>query len=347
MQNEAVASNGGAGAVYLQTNEAGRNRLLAFARADDGTLAHAGAYETGGSGAGAPHLTSQGSVVLTGDGRHVLVTNSGSGDLSVFAVGSGEPALVQTVATGPAPKSVAEHDGLVYVLSTGDPSLTGFRLAGGRIEELAGSTRVLGDGADPAQVGFSPDGTALVVTERGTDRIVVFPVGTDGRLGEPAAQPSSGPTPYGFAFTRRGALVVTEAFRAQVGKAAASSYRLGDGSVAPVSRSIRNGRSEICWAVVSKDDRYAFTTNFADGAVSRYRVGSDGELVLEDAAAGLAVEGKTGLRDEGLSADGRFLYAVDADARRVFGWSVGDGGVLSSIGSWEGLPETVAGLAAS
>ena len=69
--------------------------------------------------------------------------------------------------------------------------------------------------------------------------------------------------------------------------------------------------------------------------------------MLEDAAAGIAVEGQTGLRDEELSADGHFLYAIDADSRRIFGWAVGDDGSLTQIGSWEGLPSTVAGLAAS
>src|SRR5262249_61429551 len=122
----------------------------------------------------------------------------------------------------------------------------------------------------------------------------------------------------------------------------------GSGSSAtPVSRSVRNGRSEICWADVSNDDRYAFTTNFADGAVSRYAIGDDGSLTLEDAVAGVAFDGQTGLRDEGLSDDGRFLYAVDADSRRVFGWSVASDGRLSPLGSWDGLPATAAGLAAS
>src|SRR5437667_437783 len=111
-----------------------------------------------------------------------------------------------------------------------------------------------GGGADPAQVGFSRDGSTLVVTERGTDSIVVFPVGGEGVLGEPRAHASSGPTPYGFAFTRSGTLVVTEAFGAQTGKAAASSYALNGGAPAPVSRSVGNGRSEICWAVVTNDD---------------------------------------------------------------------------------------------
>ena len=48
---------------------------------------------------------------------------------------------------------------------------------------------------------------------------------------------------------------MTEPFCAQKRKAAASSYAVRDGSVTPVSPSVGNGRSEICWAVVTKDDR--------------------------------------------------------------------------------------------
>jgi len=255
--------------------------------------------------------------------------------------------LVQTIATGSAPKSIAEHAGLVYVLNTGGPSIVGFRIADGRLGPVAGATRPLADGSDPAQIGFTPDGSALVVTERGTNAIELYPVDESGRLGQPYVQPSSGPTPYGFAFTRGGTLVVTEAFGAEVGRAAASSYLVGSDSITPASRSVGNGRSEICWAVITGDDRYAFTTNFADGAVSRYAIADDGTLTLEDAAAGIAVDGQKGLRDEGLSSDGRFLYAIDADSQRVFGWAVDANGSLSPIGSWDGLPATVAGLAAS
>jgi 6-phosphogluconolactonase (cycloisomerase 2 family) len=334
-------------AVYVQTNEPGANRVIAFRRAADGALAELGVYPTGGAGDGVPHLTSQGSVILAGDGRHLLVANPGSGDVSVLTVSDEGLELVQTVGTGRAPKSIAEHDGLVYVLNTGDPSLAGFRLGERGLEALEGSGHSLSVEADPAQVGFAPDGSRLVVTERGTDSIVVYAVGADGRLGAPAAHPSAGPTPYGFAFTTGGTLIVTEAFGAQTGKAAASSYVLDDGSVASVTQSLGNGRSEICWAVVSKDDRYAFTTNFADGAVSRYAIGANGSITLEDAVAATAVEGQTGLRDEDLTADGRFLYAIDADSQRIFGWAVGDGGSLAPIGSWEGVPATVAGLAAS
>ena len=143
-----------------------------------------------------------------------------------------------------------------------------------------------------------------------------------------------------------GTLVVTEAFGAQVGKAAASSYRLGQ-DVEPRSRSVGNGRSEICWAVITPDGRRVYTTNFADGAVSRWAIRAGGELELEDATAGLTVDGRKGLRDEDLSRDGRFLYAIDADAREIHGWRVEDAGTLTPLGAWNGLPATAAGMAAS
>jgi 6-phosphogluconolactonase len=333
------------GNVFIQTNEADENHVIVFERDDDGLLTKLASVTTGGRGDGVPHLTSQGSVVLTGDGTRLLVTNAGSGDISVFSIAD-QPSLVQAAPTGAAPKSATEHGGLVYVLNTGVPSVTGFRLAEDSLESVDGSLRELAPDADPAQIGFTPDGSTLVVTQRGTDSILAFAVGEDGLLGEPVESPSAGPTPYGFAFGANGTLVVTEAFGARPGKAAASSYRLMPMAAEPVSASIGNGRSEICWAVVTNEGRYAFTTNFADGAVSSWTIGDDASLTLVNPVAGEAVAGQPGLRDEDLSGDGRFLYAIDADAGRVFGWSVEDG-TLSPIGSWNGLPKTIAGLAAS
>lgn len=334
--------------VFVQTNGRDRNEVVAFRRNDDGTLERLGAYATGGAGDGVPHLTSQGSVALTGDGAHLLVTNAGSDDVSLFAVNAEGLELVDRLETGGgAPKSVAERDGLVYVLDTAVQSVAGFRIENGRLAGIAGSMRMLAAGADAAQVSFTPDGSTLVVTDRGTDSIVTFTVGEDGLLGEPQIHSSTGATPYGFAFTSDGTLVVTEAFGAQIGKAAASSYRVRGSSVEPVTASVGNGLSEICWAVVTHDDRYAFTTNFGDGKISRYAIRSDGSIELEDAAAAVTVEDVKGVRDEDLSTDGRFLYAIDADAQRIFGYRVGDDGSLEPVGSWDGLPATAAGLAAS
>src|SRR5262249_35687622 len=106
-----------AGAVYVQSNERGSNRLITFDRDEAGGLGSPAGLPTGGSGDGVAHLTSQGSVMLTSDGRHVLVANAGSGDVSAFAVDADGPHIMQTIPTGGAPKSIAERDGLVYVLN--------------------------------------------------------------------------------------------------------------------------------------------------------------------------------------------------------------------------------------
>jgi len=332
--------------VYAQSNEAAANRVFAFRRGEDGKLSEPFVFATGGRGDDVPHLTSQGSVVLTSDRSRLLVTNAGSDDISVVALVD-EPHVVTVVPSrGSAPKSIAERDGLVYVLNTGDRSLVGFRLTEEGLTELAASRRELGTGADPAQVGFVPDGTALVVTDRGANAVHVYPLDRGGLLGTAQSTASAGPTPYGFAFAAGDTLVVTEAFGAAKGKAAASSYRLGEGSAELITSSVGNGRSEICWAVASVDGRYVFTTNFADGAVSCYSVSPAGDLSLDDAVAAVGVDGEPGLRDEDITADGRFLYAIDADGGRVFGWQV-DEGALRPLGSWNGLPRTVAGLAAN
>ena len=332
------------GAVFVQTNAA-HNEVIAFTRASDGSLTSAGTFATGGAGDDAAHLPSQGSVTLTRDGRHLLVTNVASGDVSVFATNGGMLGLTKTVPVGPAPRSVTEHDGLVFVLTTGDATISGYRLVEGDLVPLEGAKRALST-PDGAQVGFTPDGRALIATERGGDKLSSFAVGIDGMLGEARTIDSQGATPYGFAISNGGTHVVTEAFGAAKGAAAASSYKVSGDAVSPVTASVGNGRSEICWAVISNDGRHAFTTNFADGAVSRYAIGMDGSLTLEDAAAAITEDGRPGLRDEDLSADGRSLYAIDADQGQIVGWSVDERGMLMSIGSWGGLPTTIAGLAA-
>src|SRR5579885_2967196 len=218
----------GAGAVFVQTNET-QNKVVAFARDADGGLRLAGTYETGGAGDGRPHLTSQGSVTLTGDGRHLLVTNAASGDVSLLAVaGDAGMEMIGRTPVGPGPKSVVERQGAVYVLATGAPAVVGFRLTEAGLEPVPGDPYPLRPGGDPAQVGITPDGSAVIVTERGTDSLVVLAVGDDGSLQPAAVVASSGPTPYGFALTSGGTLVVTEAFRAQKGAAAASSYVVDD-----------------------------------------------------------------------------------------------------------------------
>jgi 6-phosphogluconolactonase len=337
-------------AVYVQTNDATDNEVVAFRRSDDGALSPLGRHSTGGRGTGEPHLPSQGSVVLSEDARWLLVANAGSDEVSVFAVESEGLRLTgRAGAGGRTPTSVAVRGDVVYVLNNGTPNLCGFKFEDGQLAPLEGSERNLSSAdADPAQIAFTVDGSALVVTERGTDSVSSYRVDEDGYAEGPSSIKSSGQTPYGFDFTPTGTLVVTEAFGGALGEAAASSYgSSGPGDLTPVSRSIADTRSEVCWAAVTNDGHSAFVTNFGDGTISSYAIGNDGTLLLRDPVAATTREGEKGVRDEAISRDGRYLYAIDADAQKVYGWSVGEGGELSAVGEFDGLPATVAGLAAS
>ncbi|MEP6812910.1 MAG: beta-propeller fold lactonase family protein [Actinomycetota bacterium] len=332
-------------AVFAQTNDARGNELVAFTREDDGRLVNAGSYSTGGRGNGTPHLPSQGSIAIDPEGRRLLVANAGSDELSLFSI-AGPPKLLAHVASGgERPVSITIHGDRVYVLNAGNATIVGFTLEGERIEPLSGTLRALADGSDPAQIAFTPAGDAVVITDRATNSIVVHLLDEDGLPAESKTYAASGVTPYGFDFAGD-VLVVTEAFGGQIGAAAASSYSLDGGELRPVSPSVGNTRSEVCWAIVSADRRFAWVTNFGDGTISRYAIGSDGSLELADAVAATTVEGMKGIRDAARSTDGRFFYALDADAHRVFAYRVGDEGRLEAIGSTNGLPGTVAGLAA-
>ena len=59
--------------IYVQTNDADRNEVVAFDRAPDGAIEPIGRLDTGGQGTGVPHLASQRSVALNGDGSLIPV----------------------------------------------------------------------------------------------------------------------------------------------------------------------------------------------------------------------------------------------------------------------------------
>jgi 6-phosphogluconolactonase len=336
--------------IYVQTNDAERNEVVVFDRDAAGRLTQLGRFDTGGRGTGEPHLASQSSVALNGDGSLLFVANAGSGELSLFSVQDIGLRLEGRVSTGGSlPTSVAVHGDIAYVLNAGgDGGIVGFSITGGVLMPLEGAARALSTaGADPAQIAFSPDGRSLLVTERGTNTISTYTVEERGRAVGPEAIASSGATPYGFDFAAD-AVVVTEAFGGEIGAGAVSSYALrAAGRLEPVSASVGDTRSEVCWAAVTKDGRFVYVTNFGDGTISSYALRDDGGLELLEPIAASTRLGEKGIRDEAITGDGRFLYALDADARRVYGWSVGDDGSLTPVGHADGLPETVAGLAAS
>ena len=161
----------------------------------------------------------------------------------------------------------------------------------------------------------------------------------------PSTIASAGETPYGFDFTSGGTLVVTEAFGGAKGKAAASSYALEPGRLSPVSASVADSRSEVCWAAVTKDGRFVYVTNFGDGTISSYAVAPDGASSSEAVAASTRL-GEPGVRDEAITTTAASsTRSMPTRSRCTVGASTPTDAQRGRAA--DGLPSTVAGLAAS
>ena len=333
------------GAVYALTNAPAGNAVVVYERGGDGSLTPAGSYATGGTGTGAG-LGSQGAVIVSDDGRLLFAVNAGSNTVSSFRIRPHGLELADTAPSGgTTPTSVAFRRGLLYVLNAGVPNnVSGFTVdASGRIEPLAGSSRPLSaSSTSPAQVGFSDDGAAVIVTERATNRIDTYVVGADGLLGAPVVHASAGPVPFGFAVDKRNTLFVSEAGAG----GGASSYRISaDAALEPASSMVMTGQRAACWAVLTKNGRYGYVTNAGTGNISGFAIGHDGSASLLNADGVTAATGGNPT-DVAVSHDGQFLYARVAALNEIAIFRIGSDGSLSPTAPLTATPAGLAGLAA-
>jgi len=340
------------GAVFTMDNAAAANRILAYHRTPDGALEPFGSFVTGGRGTGAG-LGNQGGLALSENGRWLFACNAGSDDVTVFLVTPrGLVRTDQIGARGRRPISLALHGNLLFVLNAGgqvgdQDGLAGFLLLAGKLHPLAHSVHALSaDNTGPAQIGFSPDGHILVVTEKNTGVIDTFTVDNDGSIDEVKHFASAGQTPFGFAF-RRQELIVTEAFGGARDASAASSYDLQrDGDLAVISPSVPTTESSACWAVVSGSGRFAYTANTGSGSISGFSIAMDGRLGLLTPGG---VTGATGPdsspADLAMSGDSRFLYSRNGDGT-ISAFRVNPDGSLTSRPGVTGISAGGSGLVA-
>jgi 6-phosphogluconolactonase (cycloisomerase 2 family) len=331
------------GAVFALTNSPAGNAVVVYRRAADGSLTPAGSHPTGGLGSGAG-LGSQGAVIVTEDRRLLIAVNAGSDSISSFRIHHQGLQLVDTVASGGTrPTSVTARGGLLYVLNAGVPNnVTGFRISSqGKLTPLAGSTRPLSAAStSPAQVGLSDDGDTLIVTERATNIIDTFSIDEDGGLEGPFINMSAGPTPFGFAVGRRNTVFVSEAGAG----GGASTYRVHDDRLDPISAMIMTGQRAACWAILTPNARFGYVTNAGTGNISGVAIAHDGSATLLDADGITAVTGGNPT-DMAMSDDGRYLYARVGALGQIAVFRIRHDGSLSPLPPFSGAPASLAGLA--
>lgn len=323
--------------VYTVTNDAESNAVAVFIQSDDGTLTVGPRVATGGRGTGSG-LGNQGALALSEDERFLFVINAGSNDISSFRVLRSGPKLLGTVPSGgTTPVSLAVHEDLLYVLNAGDGgNISGFRVGDdGGLTPLPDSTRPLSGAAvtAPAQVSFSPDGSLLVVTEKATNLIDTYTVDVNGRAHGPIVQSSEGPTPFGFAFDKRGRLFVSEAAGGVPNGSSLSSYHVDDAGRLSLQDQQPSRQTAACWVVVTRTGRYAYTSNTGSASITGYRIFKSGNLSLLD-GDGITASAPAGsvLIDMALSDDSRYLYVLDEQGA-VRAYRVEEDGGLTGLGS--------------
>lgn len=222
-------------------------------------------------------------------------------------------------------------------------NITTFIFVDGKLVPLPDSTRSLSaDSTGPAEVAFSREGDALLVTERLTSLIDTFAVGQDGLATNAKTLQSVGSTPFGFDVSREGRIFISEASASTV-----SSYELSeDGDLAVISGSVATHQTAACWLLTARDGRVVYTANAGSGTISAFGVDHDGSIHL---LAPKGVAGATGSgshpTDMVQSRNERFLYSLNNGNGTISAFVVGPNGSLHALTTVTGLPVSSAGLA--
>jgi 6-phosphogluconolactonase (cycloisomerase 2 family) len=347
------ASAASAGAVYTLTNSSSGNAVMMFNRSVTGQLSAGGTVTTGGTGSGAG-LGSEGALALDASNRYLFAVNAGSGSVSVFAVTASGLALVSTTPSGGQnPISLTIFGNLLYVLNAGGDvggtdTIAGFSVSeGGQLKMVSQGTHLSAPAVGPAQISFNPEGNILVVTEKNTNKIDFFQLNNAGSVIRSKVVPSAVETPYGFAFGKRDALLVSDAVGGTANAGALSSYFAADnGTVQTVSGTAADNQTAPCWVAVTNDGRFAYTTNTGSGTISGYSVGYSGTLQLLNADGNTASLGATSAPiDLAISSDSRYLYAVAPGTGVIDEFSIALNGSLIQGSQVTGLPASASGLA--
>jgi len=339
-----------AGVVFTMSNGGTKNKVLTWSRAANGSLSLVGSMATGGRGTGG-QLNNQGGLALSEDGKWLYVVNAASDSLSVFSISG--TSLTRTdvePSLGDKPISLAVKGTLVYVLNAGgNGNIRGFRRANGTLTYVSGSARpVSGNNTVPAQVGFTRDGSQLIVTERATDRLTRYRVTATGGVDAPVITNSAGPEPFGFDVAPNGTLVVSEAGNHVNDGSSASSYRFNSSGVpVSVSAAVQTTESAACWTTITPDGRFAYVTNTPDHSISGFALGSNGSLTILDADGRTAATGSGSFPiDLDASSDSNYLYVLATGTDRILAYAIAGDGSLSARPGVGGLPGAANGLVA-
>ena len=353
------------GALYTMNNAASANYVIAFSRGDDGRLTRMDSVSTDGQGSGpqpvfgTDPLESQDALILSDDNRMLFAVSAGSNEVTSFLVGTnGRLTRASTVSSGGQfPVSLAARGNVLYVVNAmGGGNISGMRInSDGTLTPLAGSTRPLSGApmVGPGSIRISPNGATLVVTEKPTNRLVVYGLGANGLPNtERTVVTTPGPTPFGADFDPSGRYILS------IGNIGPNRAAVPDGSsavtmtFAGVTPSVVGGlvpttETAACWVQITPDGRFAYVTNTGSGSITGFRIAANGALTSLTPGGKTATTGAMSQPLDMAYADG-FLYALTPGDRGIHAFVVQNDGTLAPQTSADltgVFPISVTGLA--
>lgn len=351
---ESASENNGAGPYNQDCNQ---GTITSFRVASDGTLTFADRVWSGGLFPNSISVSKRGhgkSEAENGDIVYVLNAGGpgacGQGP-NVTGFGANAIGRLHAIGSQPIDPGPPAGTGVNCVGAAGFSALTGAPAA-----DFACGLNPPSFARSPAQVRFTPDGSQLVVTVKGTNTIYVFPVDKSGRIGNPATMQAPGPAVpsyFGMTFDKSAHLLVTELFGTATtipkgGAGAVSSFSISQsGGLASISADVADTGTAACWiALEPQAGQFAYVANNLSANISSYSVGADGSVSLLSGTAVVVA----GPNDLATAVDGgaSFLYVVAAGTGTVNAYQIDlTTGSLTPLSGGSGLPTHAAqGLAA-
>lgn len=338
---------GSGNTVYVLTNDNVKNEVLAYQRGYNGQFALRDRVATGGRGSGGTTdpLQSQGSLTLSGDHSLLFAINSATGTVSSFQLFNGLPVLADNEPSGGAfPVAVTEHNGTVYVLNAGGSgAIVAFKDdVFGRLHAIPNATVFLtGTNSGASSISVSPDGHWLVVIEKASNSIDVFPIHTDGTLGTLVGNKSVTPGVFSTSFTPSGTLIVSEDQPGGTDVSSISSYTINaNGTLTAVSQSLRTLGDGNCWNVVSPNGKFVYVDNAGTFTVAGFSIAPNGTLSpVAGTILSTLPDGANNL-DITISGDGKYLFNLLSGSGALGVFTINSDGTLNQLGEIEGLPKT-------
>ena len=337
--------------LYTESNGVNQNDILCYKQHSDGSLTLKGTTTSGGTGIGSYKgfgLDGQGALALSDNHEWLYAVNAGSNSISSFKVHSdGSLTLAHTESSGgQVPISLCIYHHYLYVVNDSTANISGYTIgAGGTLTAMTGANLPLSSStAHPAQIGFSPNGEYLYITERGTNSICSFDVNISGLASFDQTFSSTGVTPFGFSIARNNFMVVSNANMGIPNSSSCTSYSgVNPGTITSINGAVANYQTASCWLATTKYGRFAYTANTGSDNISSYYVAPWGGIYLVHPSASRT---GTAPKDLCVTPNNYYVYVLNTGSQTIGGFHRAPIGDLVRIGTTPNLPQFATGLVA-